>query len=69
MPINIAIHTITSPNTTINPAPPIATAPTTSIANISTINNKIVNNIIMSLPPFSIIGVVKYANKKKRDLI
>lgn len=40
------MHTITSANTIMNAAPPIAVVNTTIANNISVIINKIVNNII-----------------------
>lgn len=42
------MHTITSPNSTINTVPPMLTAPINNATNSNVMNNKISNNIILS---------------------
>lgn len=46
----IAMHTITSANTTMNIAPPAATAAITNIINITNVIARIVNSIIQTPP-------------------
>lgn len=59
------MHTITSPNTTINIDPPTPTAAITNNDSITTILNKI-RNITIIITPFLIIGGDYYAKKKSQ---
>lgn len=64
-------HTITSPNTTINAAPPNITANTAIItANINVISNIDNKIIIITFPFFKVISItdyVKVANMQKKQ--
>lgn len=59
----IAAHTITSPNKTINIAPPALTASTVINVSKISISNRIVNRIIITTPFTK--GIVFYAKKKR----
>ena len=59
------IHTITSANMTMNPAPPNATANTTIAARINAMINNIANNTI-NIIPFHIIAC--FSREKRRGL-
>lgn len=54
MSITMNMHTITSPNNTMNVAPPTLAANTTSATSRNTINAKIINNIIV----FTLLSII-----------
>ena len=59
------MHTITSPNNTMNTVPPILTAPINNATNSNVMNNKISNNII-SFTSFTFHkGDCKYREQRK----